>query len=593
MNPLPRVLRALLAGGLVATALTVPAAGPASAADQSVTVDLATTTGTVTRAGAGFLYGLNQDGTQPPDNLLSPLQVTSARGGGARLPGHGWIGDGYRAGTGYRTRINSALAQVRRLTTGQYNASYDLLVSDLWGADTEQPANTVYPCTNGDCTNWVSFIGQVVADVQASGLRVRYDIYNEPDGTGFFPPGVNTPQYFQMWDSAVRELRRLVPSAQITGPGVSGWNPNYLSTFLDHTKAAGTLPTTLDWHFSGTPYQDVQTARSLLSQRGITGIDLSMNEYLFPGDQHAGYQAWYLTQLAKSGISRASHAIWTDCCVGGTLDSTLVRDGSGALRPTGQWWVYKSYADVSGQLVAVNNNGGSTDAVAAKDQTARRVAVLLGDKTGNTGTTRVTINGLTSSPWLAGAGGIQVTLQRIPDQGPLDQPAVVSTQVVAAGTSSLQVPIPWTGAQDAYFITLTPASTGAVTTLDATATTPGANYFEYGANWGRTDGVADMYAGTANWSYTPGSTARIRFTGTQLILHAVRDQDQGRFTIQLDNAPAVTIDDYAPARNASGVVWTSPPVAAGQHTATIVVAQDKNPASTGHNIALDYIEVKP
>src|SRR5882757_1855612 len=141
MSPLPR---ALLAAGLLMTALVVPAS-PATAADQSVTVDLATTTGPVTRAGAGFLYGLNQDGSQPADNLLSPLGVTSARGGGARLPGHGWLGDGYRAGSGYQTRITSALAQVRRLTTGQYNASYDLLVSDLWGADTEQPSNTVYP----------------------------------------------------------------------------------------------------------------------------------------------------------------------------------------------------------------------------------------------------------------------------------------------------------------------------------------------------------------------------------------------------------------------------------------------------------------
>ncbi|MFI5709346.1 hypothetical protein [Kribbella sp. NPDC051620] len=589
MHQLARTVRAVLSASLLITALAVPA-GPAAAADQSVTVDLATTTGPATRAGAGFLYGLNQDGTQPPDNLLSPLKVTSARGGGARLPGHGWIGG---AGTGYQTRITSALAQVRRLTTGQYNASYDLLVSDLWGADTEQPSNTVYPCTNGDCSNWVSFIGKVVADVQASGLRVRYDVYNEPDGTGFFPPGVNTTQYFQMWDSAVREIRRLVPSAQITGPGVSNWNPNYLGTFLDHAKAAGTLPTTLDWHFSGLPYQDVQTARSLLSQRGISGIDLSMNEYLHSDEQHAGYQAWYLTQLAKSGISRASHAIWSDCCVGGTLDSTLVRDSSGTLRPTGQWWVYKSYADVSGQLVAVSNNGASTDAVAAKDEGARRVAVLLGDRTGNTGTTRVTLNGVSGLPWLAGAGGVQVTLQRIPDQGPLDQPAVVSTQVVAANTSSVQVTIPWTGAQDAYFVTLTPAGSGAVSTVDATATAAGANYFEYGANWGRTDGVPDMYAGTANWSFTPGSTARIHFTGTRLTLHAVRDQDQGRMLVQLDNAAPVTLDNYAATRNASGIVWTSPTTTPGQHTVTITVAPDRNPASTGNNIALDYVDVSP
>jgi hypothetical protein len=581
--------RTLLVGGLLATAIVATSAA-ANAADQTVTVDLASTTGPVTRAGAGFLYGLNQDGTGPDDSLLTPLDVTSARGGGARLPGHGWIGDGYTAGNGYQTRITSALAQVRRLTSSPQHASYDLLVSDLWGADTEQPGNTVYPCTNGDCANWISFIGRVVGDVRAAGRTVRYDIWNEPDGAAFWPPGVNSTQYFQMWDTAVREIRRLAPSAQIVGPGISGWNPGALATFLDHAKAAGTLPTTLDWHFSGLPQGDAQTARSLLAERGIAGVDLSMNEYLFSGDQRAGYQAWYLAQLAKSGISRANHAIWTDCCVGGTLDSTLVRDGSGTLRPTGQWWVYKAYADITGQLASVSNNGGTTDAVAAKDQARRRATVLLGDRSGNTGTTTIVLNGLSSAPWLANANGIQVTVQRIPDQNPLGQPAVVSSQTISANSSTVRVPISWTGSTDAYFVSLSPGSGSS--TVDATVTTPGPNYFQYGANWGQTNGVSDMYNGTANWSFTPGSTAQIHFTGSQLVLHAVHDTDQGKMILSLDSSPPVTIDNYAPTRNAAGVAWTSPTVSPGAHLVTVTVATDKNPASGGRNIALDYIDAR-
>ncbi|HJP73877.1 MAG TPA: hypothetical protein VJ914_06395 [Pseudonocardiaceae bacterium] len=35
----------------------------------------------------------------------------------------------------------------------------------------------------------------------------------------------------------------------------------------------------------------------------------------------------------------------------------------------------------------------------------------------------------------------------------------------------------------------------------------------------------------------------------------------------------MTIDDYAPSRNASGVVWTSQVPAAGQHTVTITAPQ--------------------
>ncbi|HEX4223792.1 MAG TPA: hypothetical protein VHZ97_15605 [Pseudonocardiaceae bacterium] len=576
----------LLLGLTVALLLTIPAyAQPAT--DQSVTVDLSSTTGPATGVGSGFLYGLNQDGSGPADSLLAPLNPTSGRGGGARLPGGGWIGDGMQAGSGYQARIASALGQARRLTTGSYHASYDLLVSDLFGADTTQPSNTVYPCTNGDCSNWISFIDRVVADVKASGLTANFDIWNEPDGAAFWAPGVNTTQYFAMWDAAVREIRRLDPSATIVGPSLSGWQYANLGPFLDHVKSANTIPNILNWHFSGNPIADAQTANSLLAARGITGVKLSINEYIFSNQQNAGYEAWYLAQLAKSGISNADHAIWTDCCVAGTLDSTLVPDGSGNLQPTGQWWVYRDYAQVTGQLVAVNNNGGSTDAIASEDQNAGRVTILLGDSTGNTGTTSLTINGLTSRPWLASGTGIAVTVQRIPDQNPLSAPITVSTQIVAAGANTVQVPINWQAGNDAYFVTLAPAAS--TVTVDG-ATTSGTDYFSYGANWGQTNGVSDMYDGTANWSYVPGSTAQLHFIGRQVALHAVRDVDQGELSLSIDGGNPVTIDDYASSRNASGVVWTSPTLGAGQHTLTMTV-QQKDAMSSGNNVAIDRADI--
>ena len=564
---------------LAAATLLIAAAVPLTPqTDHVVTVDLGTALGAPTGVGSGFLYGLSQDGSAPADNLLGPINVKSGRGGGARIDGHGWIGDGMTAGSGYRVRITSALDQARRLSG--YHASYDLLVSDLFGADTTQPSSTVYPCTNGDCSNWTRFIDQVVGDVKASGLTVNYDVWNEPDGTAFWPAGLNSPQYFEMWDAAVREIRRLAPDASIMGPSQSGWNPDQLGTFLDHAKSAGTVPTYLNWHFSPHPVQDAQTAQSLLSARGIGGVKLADNEYLFPGDQRAGYEAWYLAELAKSGISLADHAIWSDCCVTGSLDSTLVNG-----QPTGQWWVYQAYANITGQLVSVDNGGASTDAVAAKDQARQRATILLGDSAGNTGTITLNLRNLPS--WLAGSSGVQVVVQRIPDQNPLSQPITVSTTVV---TGNAGVPISWTAGTDAYFVTLSPAN-GPITQIVDGTVTSGTDSFQYGANWGQTNGVSDMYDGTANWSYIPGSVAQFHFAGSQVALHAVRDFDQGQMLLSLDGGPAVTIDDYAPSRNASGVVWTSPRAANGIHTLTITAGSGQNPSSAGRNIAIDRADV--
>ena len=85
------------AAAIVAAAIALPTV-PAMASNQTVTVNFASTTGAANGVGSGFLYGLSQDGTGPDDGLLASLAPTSGRGGGARLAGGGWIGDGYTDG---------------------------------------------------------------------------------------------------------------------------------------------------------------------------------------------------------------------------------------------------------------------------------------------------------------------------------------------------------------------------------------------------------------------------------------------------------------------------------------------------------------
>jgi hypothetical protein len=583
----------LIALGAIAIGLAVNRSSASASSDQTVTVNLASTTGPVTGAGSGYLYGLSQDGSGPPDYLLAPMNLNSARGGGARIAGDGWIGDGYTAGSGFEARITSALDQAARVETPPYHATYDLLLSDLYGADTTEPSDTVWPCASGNCSNWVSFIQTVVDDVEAAGVSVRYDIWNEPDNGSFWGPGYNTTQYYEMWNAAVNEIRSLQPSAVIVGPSVSNFNTTYLSDFLSTVKADGTVPNVLNWHFSGTPIADAQTEETQLSDDGISGVSLSMNEFLPSGEQNAGEQAWNLTQIAKSGLSSASHAIWSDCCTTDTLDGTLTTNASGALVPTAQWWVYREYAEVSGELASVTNSGGSTDAVAAEDSTRDLATVLLGDNAGNTGTVTLNIDGLSSASWLDGSSGIEIDVERIPDSGEneLVQPSLVTQEIVANGSSSVTLPINWVAANDAYFVTLTPANLGSTTTIASDDTSDGPDYMQYGSNWGTTTGISGTYNGTVDWSYTPGSTSIVHFIGNQLVLYGVHDVDQGEFSVSVDGSSPVTVDDYASTRNPNAVLWTSPDLDPGPHVATITVLSTKNSASSGYNIALTRADV--
>jgi hypothetical protein len=62
-------------------------------------------------------------------------------------------------------------------------------------------------------------------------------------------------------------------------------------------------------------------------------------------------------------------------------------------------------------------------------------------------------------------------------------------------------------------------------------------------------------------------------------------------TVSVERGAAQSVDNYASNRNASGVVWTSPILAAGSHTITIINTGNRNFASSGINIALDRTDI--
>ena len=122
-----------------------------SRAQVSMHVDLASDAGPSTGVGLGFLYGVTGDGTQPSDALLEPLKMNSFRAGGHMT--RGWIEDGYRYGPATQTIVDSIIDQAERFTAEPYGAQYQAILSDMYGAYGGQPANTMYPCDNNDCSN--------------------------------------------------------------------------------------------------------------------------------------------------------------------------------------------------------------------------------------------------------------------------------------------------------------------------------------------------------------------------------------------------------------------------------------------------------
>ena len=456
-------IRPLIAAAAVLLALGTTLAGTAgkASAAESLSVNLASVTGASTSVGEGFLYGVSQDGTQPPDQYLQPLGITAFRGGGH--VSRGWIGDGYENGSGTQADVNTVIAQARRLTQGSYHAQYQVILSDIFGADGGQPSNTTYPCTSGNCTNWVTFVGDVVNELQATGLPFAYDIWNEPDISVFWPGGAQTSQYYQMWQSAYKEIRSVAPNATIVGPDFAftpQQNQGEWQGFLSNAKSSGTVPTEITNHEEGDgddPVADSNAIESDISAAGISPAPkLSANEYQPSDRQTAGVTAWYLARFAQSKYANAMRGNWV-CCLTPNLAGVLT-SVNGSYQPNGNWWAMRAYADMTGSLVSTSGQSGSTAISAAEDSSAKRSVAIIGDDNGYTGAASVTYSGLASVPWLASNGSVNVTVDRIPDQYPLSAPQVVENQNVSVSSGSITVPLTFQAAHDAFAIYLTPAT---------------------------------------------------------------------------------------------------------------------------------------
>ena len=465
MRPRTKAGRLAASAAILLTAVGVPLLGHAesAAAAETLSVNLASTTKTATGAGAGVLYGISQDGTQPADQYLLPLDLNAYRGGGHASGG--WIGDGYTYGTDTKADVAEIIAQAKRLETAPpyHVTQYHVILSDVYGADDSQPSTTTWPCTSGNCANYVTFIDDVVGALQASGLKFSYDIWNEPDESAFWAPGMDTTQYFEMWNAGYKEIRKDAPSATIVGPSLAatpGQNSSEWSTFLSTVKADGTVPDQISDHLEGDGDDPVAVATSVnsdLSADGISGKSLSANEYQPSDQQSAGQTAWYLARFAQSGYSNAMRGNWV-CCETPNLTGLLTESGS-TWEPTGNWWVMRSYADMTGSLVSTSGETGTTAIAASEDSTMKRAVAIVGDENGYTGSASVTFSGFSSVSWLTSSSSVNVVVERIPDSSPLTAPSVVTSASMSTSSGSITVPFTFVSSHDAFAIYLTPTAT--------------------------------------------------------------------------------------------------------------------------------------
>ena len=427
-------------------AVTLPA--PANAASETVTVNLSSTLGAPQYRASGTLYGMTENATNPPDQYYRNIKWHFERAGGAQLgrPG-GWV-----AGT-FARRWNSTLAQAKR--TAALGGTFIILPHDLWGAD--GVSGIRFPGDNGDWSDFDNFLDTLISDVQASGITVEWDLWNEPDLSSFWARSQS--QYLAMWSRAYKRIRTTFPNAVIVGPSTA-FKPSTASAwwtaFLNYAKANNVLPNIYSWHDEpGDPVPETHNADTLLAAHGITRTrPYQINEYGLLSQQHAGPGGWFIGRLERAGADGLRGNWGSGASLQDYAANLLVKNSAGQYQPRGEWWMYEFYGSMTGSLVATTP---SSDIEAVASKNAGNVKVLLGNH-GTTGTMTVGIDRLDTVSGLVSAGRVRVILQRVPDNngGAVSGPVTVSDTTVAVNGNAVTVPVPWTNASDGYTITIEP-----------------------------------------------------------------------------------------------------------------------------------------
>lgn len=128
------------------------------------------------------------------------------------------------------------------------------MLIDVFKADGTQGSDGIWPCDNGDCTEWDNFLRQVVTDLKANNMieGLEIDLWNEADSSGFWAK--SRSQYLQTYNWAYHRLRELLPGTLLVGPSTSQ-QPTTGNTFwtdwMSNVIANGSIPDIYSWHLLG------------------------------------------------------------------------------------------------------------------------------------------------------------------------------------------------------------------------------------------------------------------------------------------------------------------------------------------------------
>lgn len=417
--------------------------GSAKAASPQIVVDLASNTGSIKYGASGFLYGLGSDGV-PSSTMLAPLNpqaIAQKAPDGAQHPN----GDALKVAPEF---IKAGGKEIQIYMQDIYeNWPYE----NLGLQDYLKKIDVMVP--------------KVVADPNHS--KFVYVPFNEPDGIWY--QGINNynnasgqearNKFFADWKTVYNHIRSLDSQAKIAGPNLAAYNAQFYDDFFTYAKNNNVLPDVTTWHELGNDfftdwYNHYNHYRNVEKKLGISATPIAINEYArISGDLGVpGNLIQWMTRFENSKVD-GMLAYWT---AAGTLNDLVTENN----KPTGGWWLYKWYGQLTGDTVTVTppTTNGSLQALAALDPDKKQARILFGGSVNPSDvySTDVVIKGLDAASYMS--KNVHVSIIGVDNSGtnPANDPYSVQEQNYPVTNGQITVPIHNLKALSAYQIIVSP-----------------------------------------------------------------------------------------------------------------------------------------
>ncbi|MCC8022675.1 MAG: carbohydrate-binding protein, partial [Clostridiales bacterium] len=419
--------------------------------------DFSETTGAVTTGASGYLYGIAEPDV-PDSAMLESVGIstlTTKPAGGLQHP----IGDVTQVADSFFAAGGKQIIVYIQDMYDTWYYEYDGM--DAYLARLEETVTEM-------------------ADLEYSD-RLVYGIFNEMDNGkwfGNYSRKGNREEFYAAWKEAFDLVRRIDPHAQIGGPAFAHYNQNWMEEFLTFCRDNDCVPDLIIWHEldSHSIYRwtdHYEGYREMEADLGLSELPICINEYGRMSDNgNPGQMVKYIAALEDSKVE--------GCLAYWRLANNLNDVAADGNMPNSNWWLYRWYAQMTGETVSVtasdlrNSDVGSAilnlraprsaglSGLAALDDEAGRIELLCG---GRDGAAEVRLDNLDATLSFPEGQAVRVEIEYTYFSGlttavarPVDY-AVYETAVEDGG---LCIELEDMMATAAYHITVTPVAAGSV-----------------------------------------------------------------------------------------------------------------------------------